>query len=172
VLALAQHYGLPSHGLDVTTSDDIAVWFATSEFRKDPTSGAASYARLHPDEWGSNPSEWPIVVVCQIVTTSIEGSLHDCEELRSFGLGASRPVAQSAKFFQGGHSDHQNRLAEAVVCIFRLAPGEYHTDATFETLFPPPGDDPAYRALLEFAEYPGFSNHWGKFVNNFHKIGA
>ena len=30
LIALAQHYGIPSHGLDVTTSADVALWFATN----------------------------------------------------------------------------------------------------------------------------------------------
>ena len=167
-LALAQHYGLPSHGLDITTSPEVAVWFATNLFEKDQGSGKASYRHLPPEEWPVNPDDWPVVVVCQAVTHSIEPSLHDCHELDSFGFTAARPVAQRARFFQGGHSDHQNRLAEAVVCVLRLAPGDYDTGLTFSDLFPSPSADPAYSAMLEFADTPDFGATLGRFINRFH----
>jgi hypothetical protein len=167
IMALAQHYGLPSHGLDITLSDDVAMWFATNRFLKDEK-GTASYSKITASEWPEDPKEWPVVVVCQTVTHSISGSLHDCGQLSEFGFKAERPVSQSARFFQGGHSDHQNRLAEAVVCVFRLPPGEYATQATFEKLFPAPSLDPAYRLMLDFSEAPDFQPVWGRYVNRFH----
>jgi len=166
VLALAQHYGIPSHGLDVTTSEDVALWFATNLYHRDDA-GVAKYTTLTPERWPADREEWPVIIVCQTVTQSIEQSLHDCHELASFGFDARRPGVQSARFFQGGHSDHQNRLAEAVVCIFRLAPGTYATQSTFESLFPSPADDPAYRLMLRFASSPIFGSTCGRFVNRF-----
>jgi FRG domain len=168
ILALAQHYGLPSHGLDITTSPEVAVWFATHLLQTDQTSGKAAYRKLPPDQWPSNPDEWPVVVVGQAVTNSIQPSLHDCHDLDAFGFAAARPVAQRARFFQGGHSDHQNRLAEAVVCVLRLAPGDYDTGFTFDDLFPAPSDDTAYAAMLEFANTPEFGAELGRHVNRFH----
>jgi hypothetical protein len=168
ILALAQHYGLPSHGLDITTSLEVAVWFATNLFKKDQTSGQASYRRLSSQEWSANPEDWPVVVVSQVVTNSIEASLHDCHELDTFGFAAARPVAQKARFFQGGHSDHQNRLAESLVCVLRLAPGDYDTGLTFHDLFPPPSADSAYATMLEFADTPNFGAALGRHINRFH----
>jgi FRG domain len=124
ILALAQHYGVPSHGLDVTTSDDVALWFATNRSRRDMT-GAATYTPLSAEDRPSDRERWPVVLACQNVTLSIQQSLHDCQVLAPFGFDARRPAAQKARFFLGGHSDHQNRVAEAVVCVFRLAPGNY-----------------------------------------------
>lgn len=167
VLALAQHYGIPSHGLDVTTSEDVAVWFATNRFSR-ADAGLSRYVALKPGDWPRERDKWPVVIACQMVTQSIEQSLHDCETLEQFGFDARRPHAQSAQFFQGRHSDHQNRLAEAVVCIFRLAPGLYPTHSTFESLFPSPEDDPAYRIMLRFAGSPLFGPEWGRLVNRFH----
>jgi FRG domain len=167
VLALAQHYGIPSHGLDVTTSVDVALWFATNRYSRDD-SGISKYAALKPEDWPQESDKWPVVIACQTVTQSIEQSLHDCDTLEQFGFDARRPQAQSAQFFQGGHSDHQNRLAEAVMCIFRLAPGVYSVKSRFESLFPPPEDDPAYRVMLRFAGSPLFGPEWGRFVNRFH----
>jgi hypothetical protein len=86
----------------------------------------------------------------------------------SFTLTDHARLFATQPFFQGGHSDHQNRLAEAVVCIFRLAPGLYPTHSTFESLFPSPEDDPAYSIMLRFAGSPLFGPEWGRFVNRFH----
>jgi hypothetical protein len=169
ILALAQHYGLPSHGLDVTDSDDVALWFATNRYGRGQDGQCSSYRKLRADDWPGDPTKWPVIIACQCVTHSIQQSLHDCHELTPFGFEAKRPLVQKARFFQGGHSDHQNRLAEAVVCVFRLAPGAYDTKSTFESLFPSPNDDPAYRVMLEFASSPDFGPVWGRYVNRFHK---
>jgi hypothetical protein len=167
VVALAQHYGIPSHGLDVTTNLDVALWFATNRYSRDD-SGVATYTMLRADDWPTDPEEWPVVIVCQMVTQSIEQSLHGCQELAPFGFDAQRPRVQHARFFQGGHSDHQNRLAEAVVCFFRLSPKAYDTQVTFDALFPLPEHDPAYRVMLRFASSPVFGPECGRFVNRFH----
>lgn len=166
IMALAQHYGVPTHGLDITRNPDVAAWFATNRYSR-PT-GLARYDFTAPDAWPSSEADWPVVIACQAVTHSTQGSLHDCEELDQFGFGAKRPVAQSALFFQGGHSDHVNRLAETVVCIFRLAPGVYETGQSFQGLFPAAEEDAAYRVMLEFASSAQFGPLWGRFVNRFH----
>lgn len=166
LMALAQHYGFPSHGLDVTLSLDVATWFATNKFRKD-SMGQCTYGAIATDEWPADSGRWPVIFAFQMVTHSIRQSLHDCRELDHFGYGARRPAAQQAKFFLGGHSDHQNRLAECVVCMFRLRPGTYQTTATFDRLFPRPEDDSAYRLMLDFAADPYFK-FFAPYVNRFH----
>lgn len=166
ILALAQHYGLPSHGLDITTNLDVAIWFATNTYHRGEPFERATYTPLVSSGWAEKETDWPVIIACQCVTNSIEQSLHDCGELKSFGFDAARPRAQSARFFKGGHSDHQNRLAEAVVCVFRLSPSLYTTEATFESLFPPPEKDSAYQLMLDFARQAEKSV--GKFINRFH----
>jgi hypothetical protein len=166
IMALAQHYGVPSHGLDVTISEDVATWFATNRYQKS-VGGLSSYTKLGTSDWPPEPEQWPVLFACQTVTNSIETSLRDCEELEDFGLAARRPARQQAKFFHGGHSDHQNRLAEALVCVFRLRPGYYETESNFAHLFPTPDEDPAYKLMLEFATHnPGI---WGHYINRFHE---
>ncbi|WDP92320.1 MAG: FRG domain-containing protein [Desulfobacter sp.] len=166
LMALAQHYGFPSHGLDVTLSLDVATWFATHKFTYNDR-GKSEYKNIVPKDWSSEPLHWPVVFACQMVTRSTNQSLHDCHELADFGFRAKRPIAQQAKFFLGGHSDHQNRLAECVICAFRLRPNVYNTTSTFERLFPKPDDDPAYRVILDFAAEPAF-HAFEKYVNKFH----
>ncbi len=169
IVALAQHYGLPSHGLDITTNDDVALWFATNIYSSDVGADISTYRTMTAADWPKAPEEWPVIIVCQAVTHSIQCSLHDCEELEEFGFKAQRPQAQHARFFKGGHSDHQNRLAETVVCVFRLAPNTYKTECNFNSLFPSPDDDPAYKAMLEFSRLPEYRPKYGKYINRFHK---
>ena len=166
LMALAQHYGIPTHGLDVTTDLDVATWFATNTYVN--KGSGCWYLKMQVGDWSHENSKWPTVLVFQRVTHSLSGSLQDCRELDAFGLKALRPERQKAKFFLGGHSDHQNRLAEALVCVFRLGPGLYDTNSTFEHLFPGPDEDPAYRAMLSFSESDLFRPYGSHHVNRFH----
>lgn len=150
VMALGQHYGIPTHGLDVTTSLDVATWFATNKWSNDGE--WASYEKKLVSEWSDSPEDWPVIFACQQVTHSLGMSLRSCEELTEFGITALRPERQSARFFLGGHSDHQNRLAEAVICAFRLSPGLWQTEASYTRLFPSSVEDSAYAAMLAFRD--------------------
>lgn len=165
MMALAQHYGLRSHGLDVTTDLDIATWFATQRYSS--TAGTARYDALDPRHWSAKRRRWPTVFVFQNVSWSLNASLQDCRELEAFGIRALRPERQRARFFLGGHSEHRNRLAETVVCALRLKPGAYATSCDFDYLFPPPEQDPAYRAMLRFAG-DDFAADVNRYVNRFH----
>lgn len=149
VMALAQHYGLPTHGLDVTTSMDVAIWFATNKFKGGDQ--LASYEKFSIEDWNEDKKKWPIIFVFQNVLNSTSGSLHSCQKLDSLGIKALRPERQSAKFFHGGHTDHQNRLAESLVCAIRLNPNNYETDVDFAYLFPSPEEDIAYKFMLDFS---------------------
>lgn len=157
IMALAQHYGLPSHGLDITRDPQVAIWFATNRLVAD-ADGRARYDTLAPGDWGDDPANWPVVFALQTVTLTLSQSVRDCAVLNALGLPTLRPARQSAKFMLGGHSDHQNRLAEAVVCAFRLAPGNYETEVTFTDLFPSPHEDPAYAAMLAFEGFEPFKS--------------
>jgi len=166
VMALAQHYGVPTHGLDVSLRPDVAIWFATNVFSPDKTTGCFRYDPLQPADWPANQEDAPVVIACQAVTNTVAPSLIECQELEEFGFSAKRPLAQSARFFHGGHSEHQNRLAETVVCVFRLHSANYELDVSFKSLFPPPEEDPAYELMLDFAETDG--HRWAKYVTRFH----
>lgn len=167
IMALAQHYGIPSHGLDITSNPDVALWFATNKY--DVINNKASYLKLKESDWDLNDStNWPLIFVCQPVTHTIRPSLYDCHELSDVGITALRPIRQSAKFFLGGHSEHQNRLAETLVCAFRLKPGDYKTTVDFDFLFPSPNEDKAYKLMLDFADNKIFKPYGSDKVNKFH----
>ena len=54
-MALGQHYGIPTHGLDVTTSLDIATWFATNKWTNNGE--WASYAKKPISDWGNDADD-------------------------------------------------------------------------------------------------------------------
>ncbi len=167
VMALAQHYGIPTHGLDITTDASVAAWFATHTFHRD-SHGKCSYRKISASKWPTDPMLWPMIYVCQQITHSVQASFRDCTVIEDFGLVAARPLAQSGKFFLGGYSDHQNRLAETLICAFRLKPSHYTTGHSFDLLFPSPLEDPAYQIMLDFARHPELNPHGVQIVNCFH----
>jgi len=158
LIALAQHYGLPSHGLDVSTDVDIAAWFATHALSIAP-GAAAEYRPREEAGWPAQRDSSPVVLVHQVVTYSVAASLQNCLLLEEFGLAARRPIRQAAEFFFGGHTDHRNRLAESLVCVLRLEQGDYRTAHTFHNLFPRPEHDDGYRIMLDFAAWAGVDDY-------------
>lgn len=170
LMALAQHYGVPTHGLDVTTDLDVALWFATNKY--DSTGPLTRYQALSSNDWVENKSKWPVIFVCQVVTHSLAASLHDCAELDDFDLKPLRPLRQKARFFLGGHSDQQNRMAESVVCVLRLNPGSYPVGISFDALFPAPEVDRAYAAMLKFRTDRYFTWAGTERINQFHDWAA
>ncbi|MDR0475440.1 MAG: FRG domain-containing protein [Treponema sp.] len=151
IMALAQHYGLPTNGLDVTTDIEVATWFAINKFCKN-SDKIDEYTLINRIGCEDKKENYPYVFVCQSVLNTTSLSLQDCKILGELGLHAVRPERQKAKFFLGAHTVHQNRLAETVVCAFRLNPANYILNVNFDYLFPPPKDDPGYCEMLLFNE--------------------
>lgn len=146
-LGIAQHYGIPTHGLDLTDSLDIALWFATNRLVY-LNNGSVTYKKVRPEEWPDDPGKWPAVFVIQGLDQSSLLSIQDIPELEELGLSALRPQRQKACLFLGAHGIHQNRLAESIACVFRLRPGIYETGFCYSYLFPTPDQDEVYRYLL------------------------
>jgi hypothetical protein len=148
VMAMAQHYGIPTDGIDITSDLDVAIWFATNRFVSQPD-GEALYVPLEPQDWPSAPAEWPAVFVVQPSTEDLRSSVWSVEDLDEVRLDALRPRRQHALFFMGATGIHQNRLAEALACVIRLRPGLYETPLDYRYLFPSVEEDPVYRFMLD-----------------------
>lgn len=141
-LGLAQHYGLPSVGLDLTDDLKVALWFAiykATYSNKEPVK-----AELIKDE----DNEATIFVFrCH------PRSVFRYSDLVQ-GIGAHRPDAQSAYFNYCGWGLAKNQLALDLACAFRV-------DASFakelpenyiEHLFPKKEDDEVLRILLQIKD--------------------
>jgi hypothetical protein len=148
VMLLAQHYGVPTHGIDITNDLDVAVWFATNVYT-DKKDGTRTYCPLGANGWGKEPSKWPHLYAILPVTHSLRKAVQHVDVLEPFGIEALRPKRQSAAFFMGAHGLHKNRLAEALVCVMRLAPGDWPTRSTYSSLFPNAEEDPTYAWMLD-----------------------
>ncbi len=135
VMLLAQHYGVPTHGIDITNDIDIALWFATSCYTQ-VSNDTFTYRSMREPDWQDDPATWPVIYAILPVTHSLNSAIQEVELPESFGITSLRPRRQKAAFFMGASGLHNNRLAESLVCIMRLGPGNWATKSSYEELFP------------------------------------
>lgn len=135
--ALAQHYGLPSVGLDLTDDAEVALFFALHSYKRyDAVAaalnvGAASYQRVGKD---AQP------VVYMLGTRD----LHTLDDSRAFPswVRAARPTRQNAFFFSAGWGASPNRAAEYIVAALYLQDHEnWDLRLTPRDLFPSSHED-------------------------------
>lgn len=133
-LAMAQHYGLPSSGLDVTNSIEVALFFALHRFtRPENEPGWLMCSRLQGD--GSVP-------VLYVFAVEIDPHYIRFERSLLGELPENRPSRQSAFFLQRGWGMARNRAARSLVAALYLDPdGEYGLLPGAEDLFPGPDED-------------------------------
>jgi hypothetical protein len=136
--ATAQHYGLPSVGLDITTDFWTAVIFALHRFTIDKETSITSFIRV--DE-----SAEPVLYAM----AGFENDLFDDKDLAPEVLQGDRPKAQQAHFFGTGWGKGINKAAERIFIAFRLL---NHTAWTLpknvSELFPTPENDSLLAFLL------------------------
>jgi hypothetical protein len=142
VLALAQHYAIPSYGLDMSASLAVATWFALYE-AYEVDKERSWFRKLI---WGGDePEAWPCVYFATI--DSLERERY--ELLGSGQIEATRPVRQEAFMLHGGWGWHSNLSAEQLVAVAYLAPDFCAAGLpTADYLFPGPRDDAFYDWLL------------------------
>lgn len=134
-LSLAQHYGLPSMGLDLTDQVDTALFFALHRFAR------TSERRLQV-----MPSEGSPVLYLLLLPERFCVE-HARARPRIFPRG--RPDAQGAWFSHMGWGYRQNQCAEYLVAALYLDPdGDFGPLPRAEDLFPTSEDDP-FGSLLE-----------------------
>ncbi|MCU1286294.1 MAG: hypothetical protein JWO13_2644 [Acidobacteriales bacterium] len=108
-LATAQHYGLPSIGLDVTPNLDVAILFALYSFTVDRNTGKTAMRRLEEEES-------PVVYAM----SAFENDLLDDATISSPFLQCARPKAQSAHFLCTSWGLAPNKAAERIFVAIRL----------------------------------------------------
>jgi hypothetical protein len=106
--ATAQHYGVPSVGLDVTHDILVALFFALHRFTINPSTGAMSVARA--DEAAA-----PIIYGLG----GFENDLYEDEKLAPSWLQCARPHAQKAMFFSTGWGASTNKAASRICVALR-----------------------------------------------------
>jgi hypothetical protein len=141
--SIAQHYGMPSSGLDATTSLDVALFFAFRQFSV--VSETDAVAAYHPKRDWSQPS----VIYVFVVPTRAHDI--DFKGVRPAGLPAVRPERQGAVFLHRGwgfaSNDCARWLAQALYADEEFATEEIPSAST---LFPGEDEDPFAAALAAF----------------------
>jgi len=149
-MGIAQHYGIPTHGLDITTDIKIALWFAQNKWYSSIEDGKeySWYKKLETDTIVEKEN-YPTLYI--IGTKS--NLKKDLDQIEYIDLKATRPIRQKAFLHYGGFGLHSNICAQDVLAIIRLTPEfDYQSDFTAEYLFPNQEDDPLYYSLLELKE--------------------
>jgi hypothetical protein len=145
-LALAQHYGLPTFGLDVTDRLDVALFFALMKFDKPAGSHRATYFRL--TEFNSLP-------VLYLLFPQEEQQF-EYERYRADGFPRGRPDAQAARFMHMGWGHSDNACAERIFLALYLDPeGDYGIIPSPLQLFPK-GTDDTFGHFLEHLDRRSF----------------
>lgn len=146
VMALAQHYGIPTHGLDITNDINIALWFALHEFYRYEHEGQ-TYAWYKPAvrNQGSDVAKYPVIYVL----ATDKHLKRDLDQVEFSGIPSLRPIRQSAFLHYGGWGLHSNICAEDVVAVIHLSP-QYVPPPLPSTawLFPSESEDRFYAELL------------------------
>ena len=133
--AVAQHYWLPSSGLDVTTKLDVALFFALRKFVPDDA-GEAPAVRCMPLE---REGTAPVLYVLEPYPARVESDFG--KETPSW-IPLTRPQRQAAHFIHRGWGMSQNDAARWILGAFYLDPaGDFGPLPSAAFLFPPPEQD-------------------------------
>lgn len=137
--ATAQHYGLPSVGLDVTNDIDVALFFALHTFNTN-AEGITTATRA--------PSTAAPIIYGLGGFTDYE--LFNDSKLAPTRLLCTRPAAQSAMFFSTGWGHAPNNAAQRIYVALKLVGHEsWKFDLQPSHYFPKPQDDEFLRFLLD-----------------------
>ena len=110
-LGIAQHYGLPSIGLDLTDRVDVACWFATRTITPPDPSGKSTIA-LAP----FNADKTPIVFIFRCPKDTV----FDYKRTKPEAMPIGRPDKQGAWFGHVGWGLAKNQLGSYLSCAFRI----------------------------------------------------
>ena len=152
VMSIAQHYGVPTHGIDLSTDLEVAIWMALNE--------AYPYKASKEVRWWYRPVDRslkrPVIYLVAPMNTGTELSNYELS-----GLPSERQRAQSAHMHFGGWGMHTNLCAEEVLCAITLGT-DVTNSLTTSDMYPSPSQDPLFDALLELRRERSKSGQaWG-----------
>lgn len=125
-MALAQHYGMPSVGLDVTDKIETALFFATHKFEKQD-SGYEYVYNLH------NMKEPPVIYIM----SPAQRFQLNYSEIKPDYINFLRPDKQNARFLHTGWGACKNRCARQIWIALYLNPkGDFGVISEKKDLFP------------------------------------
>jgi len=139
-LGIAQHYGMPSVGLDLTDRPDVACWFATHTMTVSED-GEAKTALINFDS-----DQTPTIFLFRCPKDAV----FDYKTIKPAELPPGRPDHQSAWFGHVGWGAASNQLGSYLMCGFRLTPEivKEMDQKLDEKLFPSSSKDPILKHFL------------------------
>jgi hypothetical protein len=156
-LALAQHYGLPSAGLDTTDRLDIALFFALRD-----------HVRTGPHAFRAAPtaSQSPVLYL----TIQHEEGWMNYDTFAPAAFPMVRPIAQSAKFLHLGWGYHRNAPARQILAALYLDPtADYGSIPAAAEIYPSPSVDHFGRFLEEMISLE-LPDEIGSVLRRFHWV--
>jgi len=157
--AMAQHYGLPSPGLDVTNRLDVALFFALTEIKTDTKENSSFYI-CKP----KSPKSGPAVIYIFAPKNRFELNY---DMLKPKGLPMNRPDAQSAHFLVSGWGLSRNSCARNIFMALYLDPnGDFGDIPNSCELFPGPKKDP-FGECLEYWAQKNLPDSTKRFLGDF-----
>lgn len=149
-MAIGQHYGLPTHGLDITTDLNVAHWFALNRWY--------SYEQNDKEYQWYKPREKsltgkiidnPVIYILAVE----KGLKRDLDQVDYIDLQSLRPERQNAFLHYGGWGLHNNICAQDVkAAVFLTKKYDFKSDLTTEYMFPSSSEDYCYGQLLDIQE--------------------
>lgn len=128
-LAMAQHYGLPSVGLDVTPDLDVALFFALKKFISTETHPNYIYQHIQDIK----PAEPPVIYLI----APAEAMQLNYFDFKPSVLPFLRPDKQSARFMHTGWGLNKNFAATRIFMALYLNPeGDFGVIKDAKELFP------------------------------------
>jgi hypothetical protein len=159
LISLAQHYGLPSAGLDVTPRLEVALYFALNDFTESPTADRWYFTtRVEATDQHS--------VIYLFSNT--KRFFIDFSMVRPKGFPFARPDAQSAHFLHTGWGLATNAVATSLfMALYLDRSGDWGRLPRTSEMFPTPDNDPFGRHLEVALSMTG-STAFREFIRRFY----
>ncbi len=161
LISIAQHYGLPSVGLDVTDRPDVALFFALT--RIEPQAPGSHIMRTsRVPAYGDHPVVY--------IFAPQRDDVMEFAQYRPRGFPLGRPDRQNAFFMQTSWGYARNSIASRMWVALDLDPaGDWGPLPSAQELFPRPLDDPFAEFLNQVRDWPG-TEMFQRFLSRFYVV--
>ena len=161
-LGIAQHYGMPSVGLDLTDDLKVANWFA-SNYMDIGSDGLTTTRKVEPS---SHDTSMIYIFRCP------KNTVFDYKVVKPKVFPYGRPDAQGAWFGHVGWGEASNQLAGYLVCAFKLTETYLNSlpENLEQLLFPKVEDDPILHFFMRKRNTEHYEGNAKKALKNIYHL--
>ncbi|WP_019281444.1 FRG domain-containing protein [Vibrio anguillarum] len=161
-LGIAQHYGMPSVGLDLTDNLVVANWFASNHMNI----GDDGLTTTTKVDSSSHLTSMIYIFRCP------KNTVFDYKVVKPKVFPNSRPDAQNAWFGHVGWGEATNQLGGYLVCAFKLTESYLNSlpEGLEEELFPKVEDDPILQFFMRKRNNPHYEGDAKKALKNIYHL--